>query len=220
MSQPRNALILLHGLGRSPLSMWRLARAARTQGYDVITPAYPSLKGTLADHINTLTPLLPRLKTYDKVHAIGHSLGGLVLRGLFTQPEAEGIPLGRFVFLGTPHKGAGLIQQHRWLFDRPQTPLIIHDLAPDSAALKNLGFPIADMGCVVGTARFHPLNPASWVNRILLGDTLHDGTVEEDSATLPNAKDIFRVPVNHSFLPLSGRVIDKTLHFIKHGSFS
>ncbi len=220
MSQPHEALILLHGLGRGPLSMWRLARAARKLGYAVYTPSYPSLKGTLADHIDTLTPLLPQLKTYNKVHAVGHSLGGLVLRGLFTRPDAAEINLGRLVFLGTPHKGAGLIRQHRWLFDRPQTPPIIHDLAPDSAALKNLGFPAANMGCVVGTARFHPLNPASWVNRLLLGDTLHDGTVEEDSALLPNAKDIFRVPVNHSFLPLSGRVIQKALHFIQHGSFS
>jgi len=58
IARAADTVILLHGLGRSPLAMARLAHGLRTAGYEVRNLAYPSQHAeirTLADA--TLSPI-------------------------------------------------------------------------------------------------------------------------------------------------------------------
>lgn len=57
-----------------------------------------------------------------KVHLVGHSMGGLVVRATLMQHGAELWPkIGRIVFIGTPHYGAtaiaGYLKNHLWGFE-------------------------------------------------------------------------------------------------------
>lgn len=219
MAKQRNEVVLLlHGLGRSPLSMWPLARALRKSGYAVKNWGYNSLRGGIEDKVADLRLRLIELKGYTRVHAVGHSLGGLILRGLLT-PEA-GLPLGRIVFIGTPNKGASMINRNPKLFGHAQVPRIIRELRAGSPVIAGLGIPPMEIGVIAGVEELSPFNPMSWINQKILGDLDHDGTVEVNSTKLPGMKDYLEVPVNHSFLPLTRKVILPTLRFLRKGRFS
>lgn len=216
--QKREVVLILHGLGRTALSMMPLAWALRRAGYATETWTYNSLNGGLPDQIARLRQKLPRLAGYSKVHGVGHSLGGLMLRGLFT-PDT-GLPLGRVVFLGTPHKGAAVINTNPRLFNATTTPQIIRDLKAGSPAIARLGIPDAELGVIAGLVPFHPLNPVSWITQKSLQGAPHDGTVELSSAKLEHPlQDYLEVNANHSFMIWNPRVIKATVNFIREGRF-
>lgn len=158
------------------------------------------------------------LKGFRRVHAVGHSLGGLILRGLLT-PDT-GLPLGRIVFIGTPQRGARMIDRNPKLFGHAKVPRIVRELRADSPVIAGLGIPPMEIGVIAGVEELSPFNPMSWINQKVLGDLDHDGTVEVESTKLPGMKDYLEVPVNHSFLPLSRKVIVPTVRFIRKGRFS
>src|SRR5215213_3245947 len=74
-------VVLVHGLGRTPLSMAAMALAARQRGYQVINWHYPSRRLTIAESADRLhRRIAPRLRDAATVHFITHSLGGIVVR--------------------------------------------------------------------------------------------------------------------------------------------
>ncbi|MDO5090337.1 MAG: alpha/beta fold hydrolase [Cardiobacteriaceae bacterium] len=96
-------LVLIHGLFLNRHIMGRLARHFRRRGWQVLTLDYPTTRQTLAD---TAADWLPRIQAFaagDSVDAVGHSLGGLLIRHLQAQwPQG----FHRVVTLGTPHNGS------------------------------------------------------------------------------------------------------------------
>ncbi len=216
----RNELVIvLHGLGRTPLSMWGVTNALRKQGYDVAAWGYPSIMGGMQDHITRLSKRFSGLSGYDKIHGVGHSLGGLMLRGVLS--NTPHLPLGRIVMMGTPNNGASMITRHGWLFNKgPLNRQIIRDLEPGSAMLAALPIPPAEIGIIAGVEQFSPANPMSWINHRVFGATPHDGTVEVSSTKLPNMADFMEVKANHSFLPFNRQVIRATVGFINTGKFT
>lgn len=213
----REVVLILHGLGRSGLSMFPLRRALRKAGYATETWSYNTLRGGIQEQINHLKLKLPRLRGYTAVHAVGHSLGGLMIRGLLT-PQTR-LPLGRVVFIGTPHKGANVINSNPRLFNQTTTPRIVRDLEADSPAIAKLGLPEAEIGVIAGVSPFNPLNPVSWLSRSTHGDSPNDGTVELSSAQLEQMDDYLEVNANHSFMIWSPEVIQATVNFIRKGRF-
>lgn len=218
MNEQKEAVIVLHGLGRTPYSMWFVSKALRRAGYDVFDWGYLSVRGGLQEQLARVRPRLESLRGYKKVHGVGHSLGGLMLRGLL---HDSGLPLGRLVMHGTPNHGAGMINKHGWLFSRgPLNRPIIRDLRAGSSAIAALPVPEMEIGVIAGIEAFNPFNPISWINRRTFGDEPHDGTVEVRSARLPGMKDYLEVNANHSFISLNGGVIKATVNFIQTGKFT
>lgn len=211
-------VIVLHGLGRTPFSMYRVSRALRAEGYEVADWGYVSVKGTMHEQLARLRQRFAKVNGCKKVHGVGHSLGGLMLRGLFSQSH---LPLGRLVMLGTPNSGASMVNRHGWLFNKgPLNRPIIHDLAAGSAAIAALPVPEMEIGVIAGVEKFHPLNPVAWINRSIFGDAPHDGTVEVSSARLPKMTDYMEVPANHSFIPLNRKAVKAAVNFINTGKFT
>lgn len=214
MGKQREIIVILHGLLRSPLSMMRLHLLAKQAGYDVANWSYLSVKDGFSAQLARLEKRLPELEGYEKVHGIGHSLGGLHLRGLFGKhPE---LPLGRLVMLGTPNHGAGIVNQTK--LSEIEIP-VLQDLARDSEAIRALPIPNMEIGTIAGVEPFNPLNPVSWVGQKVFAGEKHDGTVEASSVQLKDAKDHTEIVANHSFLPLSREACALALHFIQYGSF-
>lgn len=219
MSRAQEIVIILHGLANTPLTMWRQARALRAAGYSVANWGYNSFKGGLHEQLARLEQRLPELQGYTKVHGVGHSLGGLMLRGLLTKYQAQ-LPLGRLVMQGTPNLGAGIVNRHRYLFKGPLNRKIIHDLAEGSAAISQLGVPAMEIGIIAGVERFNPINPITWLNTYSLGKIPHDGTVEAANTRLPQMTDYLEVPVNHLALSFRREVIAASVRFINTGKFA
>ena len=92
-------VLLVHGLGRTPLSMFGLAAALRRAGHRTRFFGYSSTFESVPRVVTRLARLLRRLAP-GPVGLVGHSLGGLLLRhALADVPE---LCVRRLVLLGSP----------------------------------------------------------------------------------------------------------------------
>jgi alpha-beta hydrolase superfamily lysophospholipase len=80
---PREHVVLVHGLLRTPRSWVTVRRHLEREGFSTGVFAYPSLRGKFEGHGKSLAAELRRLDTgrrFARVHLVGHSLGNLVIR--------------------------------------------------------------------------------------------------------------------------------------------
>jgi len=215
----RDLVVLIHGLGRSSIVFWRLKPYLRRAGYDVETYGYPSTKHGAAALTEMLIGDLGRWADGGrKVHMVGHSMGGVLIRGALLEPPP--FDLGRIVMIGSPNKGAGVLNRfgHRpltsWYFGPAAA-----DLAIGSAFLSGLGVPQAEIGVIAGTTRWHLLNPIAYVNSVLAPDVPNDGTVEVENTHLKGMTDFIALPANHTIMCQHPRVMHQVTAFLKTGRF-
>lgn len=217
----RERVVLLHGLSRTTRSMARLEAALRQAGYDVLNWDYPSRSHPFPELVRLFRKLCDRLAGAQVTHFVGHSLGGLILRAGLCEPVR--FPLGRIVLLGVPNRGAlsvSRLQALRYLRWAPRLlGMPATTLSRDAAWLGEIGCPAAEIGVIAGTKPFHPVNPSAWINRLHGATEAGDGTVELDSALLPQATDAVIIEVGHTFMPADNRVIAAVLKFLKEGRF-
>ena len=217
MIKNSEAVILVHGLGRSHLSMYAIERALRQEGYRTINWRYNSLTSSIDSHAVQIRRFLDSQKDINTIHGVGHSLGGLLLRQALALTSQK---VGRFVMLGTPNKGARIVAELPLLFGYNWIPQTLRDMHPASLCINQLPLPNCDIGIIAGIERFHPLNPSSWINHWVLGDIPHDGTVDLESTRIEGPAHSITICANHSFLPSSKSAISNTVRFIRTGAFA
>jgi triacylglycerol lipase len=212
------SVVLLHGLGRSSASMARLQRGLEALGFTVQCWSYPSRQHRLAGHVDAFRGWLVKQDFTGPVHFVGHSLGGIIIRGALA--DNPPVAVGRIVMIATPNQGAGVVSKFgtwplsRLIFGQP-----LEDLAEDSLALKNLGVPDAEIGIIAGDRHFHFFNPISWVNLFHRAGHEHDGTVELANTRLQGAKDNLVIDAHHTFICDDAEVIRQTGTFLTGGRF-
>lgn len=211
-------VVLLHGLGRTSASMRKVRRALEQAGLKTHSWAYPSRHHRLQGHVEAFRQWLSDQDFDGPVHFVGHSLGGLIIRGtLATDPP---VAVGKIVMIATPNQGAGVVTRHgnnrfsRLVFGQP-----LEDLSESSEALKTLGVPEAKIGIIAGIQPFHFFNPISWVNLFHISGHEHDGTVEIHNTYLAQASDTIAIDAHHTFICDHPEVIKQTLYFIANGHF-
>lgn len=217
MNKERSLVVVVHGLGRSRLSMAKLTTRLEKNGFEVLNWGYNSLTGGIHEFGQRLAEQLKNHRNHHLIHGVGHSLGGLILRHAFSVNPQQG---QRLVTLGTPHQGARLIARHGWLFGHKLIPQIITEMHPSSRIIKDLPIPPIEIGAIAGVQQFHPLNPISWLNCLADEGIPHDGTVDIESAKIKGCADYREVYANHSFLPSNEAVIEHTVHFLDTGIFT
>lgn len=211
-------VILVHGLARSSSSMSRMQRGLEAAGYDPIAWSYPSRRRRLEGHINAFQEWLANSEFEGPVHFIGHSLGGLIIRGALAQEPP--VTVGRIIMIATPNRGAGIVSRYgRQPFSKFFFGLPMEDLHVNSESLINLGTPNAEIGIIAGVQPFHPFNPISYINLLHLSEAEHDGTVELDNTYLKGMTDNITVNAHHTFICDDHKVIEQSVHFLKHGKF-
>ena len=207
-------VVLLHGIKRSSKSMQKMAARLTQDGYRVINIDYLSQHYTidrLADDIYT------QIKSFtngadDKIHFVGHSMGGLVIRAIIKRHRPEN--LGRVVMLGTPNQGSEVADflENNILFQNFYGPAGLQ-LVTDQRGIANLfGAVDYDLGIIAGTRSIDPLSSV-----ILPGQD--DGKVTVERTKLDGMKDHVILPTTHTFMMMDNRVIAQTVHFLKHGIF-
>jgi triacylglycerol lipase len=107
----RELVILVHGMGRSPASMWLLGQRLEHDGYRVVRFGYRSTRGNVTQLGEALgRRAAERTGDAPRVHFVGHSLGTVVIRSMLAHARPE--RMGRVVMLAPPNQGAA--SADRW----------------------------------------------------------------------------------------------------------
>ena len=207
MNDASGRVVLVHGLWYRAPGMAVMAGRLRRRGWNVDVFSYPSVARRFDASVRALGRFV-RDTGAQRVHLVGHSLGGLlILRLLQRDPD---IPPGRVVLVGTPVHGSRTARRMRgW-------PLL-------SRLLGNSAVPLSR-----GFNRAPPSHPVGVIaGRLAVGAGLvtgdlpqpNDGTVSVDETRLTGAADHIELPVSHTGLVLSPRVVRAVDRFLRFGSF-
>lgn len=180
-------IILVHGLGRTPLSMCGLAASLRHVGHHTRFFGYSPTLESVPRIVGRLTRLLSHLAPHP-IGLVGHSLGGLLLRrALAAVPELR---VRRLVLLGTPNPPAraaviaSRFAPFRWL---------TRDCGRFLRSSEAVQVPTVPYTLVAGTAgptgRWSPF-----------GNDANDGLVSVAEARIVPTDEPVLVPAMHTFL--------------------
>ncbi|HSJ13784.1 MAG TPA: alpha/beta hydrolase family protein [Longimicrobiales bacterium] len=196
--QAREAVVLVHGMGRTPLSMAALEHDFEAAGYRVLNWGYSSWCCTVAELAGRLRADLDTWRgDADRIHFVGHSLGNIIVRQLLA--EDNELPAGRVVMLAPPNQGSADADRYtRWLGNLLKP---LPELRTDST----------------GSVRRIPLRSDIEVG-IIAGD--RDGKVTVAETRLEGARAHVVVPAAHSFIMLRQDVRTLVLGFVRAGRFA
>ncbi len=208
-------VVLLHGMGRTRISMLNLEKFLSVSGYRVINYGYPSTSATIEQIAKVNIPdAISRChkNTSTKVHFITHSLGGIVIRQYL---QSHALPAGsRIVMLSPPNHGSEIPDHYKdasWYkwFTGPAG----QQLTTGKDSLPNRLKPInVEVGVIAGSKTMDP-----WFSSRIPGED--DGKVSVKSARLDEMKDFLVVPRTHVFIMESSEVHRQIKYFLKHGKF-
>ncbi len=192
-------IILIHGVvdNRSVFTM--IKRGLRRRGFGrIITLNYSPLTDdvrVVAERLEALVEALCIETGYERVHVIGHSMGGLVAR-YFVQRMGGDSRVHTLVTLGTPHQGSELAK----LVPHP----VARQMRPGSDILAELAAP--SPGC---RTRF----VAVWSDLDQMIVPKANARIEHGDL---NARNVFVSSVGHNSLPVDGRVVHEICTTLAH----
>ena len=193
-------ILLVHGLARTPLSLRGLARDLRRGGHRAELVGY---SGAVESYHGIVARVRRRLEAAaddgQPYAAIGHSLGGLILRAALADWPAESPPPRHVIMLGTPNQPPRLARRfHRWWAYRLVNGECGQLLA-DPEFFARLPVPPVPMTVIAGTK--------SWPAPVsLFGGEPNDGVVAVAETRLDRGCEIIQVPASHTFMMNNRRV--------------
>jgi pimeloyl-ACP methyl ester carboxylesterase len=205
------SVVLVHGLWMNGLAMLPLARRLEHCGFRVARHGYKSVSRGLSENARLLAVACEMYcaKKKERVHLVGHSLGGLVIMTMLQ--EHAHIPVNRVVLLGTPYLdsaaahglerfewGSGILGHtiRDWLRQpRPRVPYGLE-----------LGVIAGDVA--FGLGRLFVTLPAA-----------NDGVVMVDETRVPGAADSIVLHTSHSAMLISPAVARAACSFLQEGRF-
>jgi pimeloyl-ACP methyl ester carboxylesterase len=203
-------IIIVHGLWMTGLELGVLQHRLRTEhGFEPSIFSYPSITGTMAEHVASLHSFVQTHKA-ERLHFIGHSLGGIVILKMLE--TYDDIPPGRVVCLASPMQGSCAVDGFaRWPFARAALGAAICD---DVLSTKQrIWDGRRDVGIIAGSlsigigrmfADFH--EPS-------------DGTLLVSETKLEGATDHIVMPVSHTGIVFSAEATTQVATFLKEGKF-
>lgn len=194
------AVILLHGLGRTARSMAGLGRHLEAAGYRVANWDYRSAAATFQEHADALRRIARALDddpALARIHFVTHSLGGIVVR--FGLSHFALRKQGRVVMLAPPNRGSRLARLLAPVVGRLVRPL--GQLSDD---------PESDVN------RLPPLPGGAEVGVIAARG---DGKVRVADTHVEGERDHLVVPGWHTFLMDRVDVKDAVVRFLRGGRF-
>jgi pimeloyl-ACP methyl ester carboxylesterase len=192
-------ILLVHGLIDNRSIFTLLRRALRRRGFGrVITLNYSPFTQDVRQVATQLAELVERTceeTGYERVHVVGHSLGGLIAR-YYVQRLGGDARVHTLCTLGTPHAGtwaAHLLPQK-----------VVRQLRPGSELMEELAEPASGL-----RTRF----VAFWSDLDQLVVPKASGRI--DHPDLP-ARNVLLRGIGHMSLPIDGRVVREITTLLAH----
>ncbi|MFK8067247.1 MAG: esterase/lipase family protein [Gammaproteobacteria bacterium] len=209
MTNNTEAVVLIHGLFMNGWDMSLLRSRISDGGFYTHQFSYHSTSTNIDQITSELHKLTESIQA-DKIHYVGHSLGGLVIRHFLESYPST--PKGRVVTLGSPHNGSNVAHflncydfTSKILGESLNTGLLGN--APPWSGSRELGSIAGNVGFGMGFI-FPDLKEPN------------DGTVSVEETELENMTEHIQVPTSHTGLLLSKIVADHALNFLKQGKFA
>ncbi|MBN1292971.1 MAG: alpha/beta fold hydrolase [Candidatus Latescibacteria bacterium] len=209
----KELVILVHGFCRTHRDMKSLKNNLESYGHRVVSPDFPTFTGTLEECSKKLGSELNNVKgTYDCVHLVGHSLGGLIIRQYLANNKLSG--LGRCVLIGTPNKGTELAG----IVDRFIKPLVwifkpYRVLKPGGRIFgQPINNPLPEIAAIAGDK-----------NRLLFGGLIkreNDGRVPVASVPFEGMKEFIVLPYHHEEIHHKKLTARYVHNFLQNGTFA
>jgi triacylglycerol lipase len=213
---------MLHGLGRTALSMAPLAHDLRGAGFQVINQGYPSRRLSLPKLAVFVGKAIEKCdRNTSQVHFVTHSMGAIVLRQYFQQRAQGALPwnfsklaFGRAVLLGPPNAGSEIVDawRQRWWYRWINGPAGSALGTGENDAPQQLPALPMQVGVIAGSAA-----TPNWLLPKMPGP--NDGKVSVASTHLRGEVDHLSVPVNHTWLMQNHAVRAQVLGFLQQGHF-
>lgn len=208
----RETVVVLHGLGRNKSAMWLLAARIEAAGFRVERIGYKSLKDSPQRILENVGRQIDTCcaQRATPVHFVGHSLGGLLVRGYLAGKPVK--HLGRVVLIGSPSQGTPVVDDYRtawWMkFAGPTAKAL--GTGSDSFP-KSLPAPDYPLGVIAGKVERLVDYPA------VPGDD--DGLVPVDATRVEGMQDFVVIESSHSMLRYDELAAEQAIAFLKSGQF-
>lgn len=182
-------------------------------GYECIVPDLPLTYKEFDFAANVLESLLEELTLTkeEKVHLVGHSTGGLVIRKLIAETDYSD-KIGRCVLIATPNKGSKLADIAGKI--KPVVKIF--------KTLRSLNYEYIEQIDLTPKSNIEIAAIAGNRNNLFLGNLIgeeNDGRVEVHSVYYPELKDYLTLPYGHAEIhhqPETAKMVDT---FIRTGKF-
>lgn len=203
----KETVVLLHGMGRTRVSMAVLQKRFASAGYETLNFPYGQTRASLDELSGSLATFLERKVSTPRYHLVGHSLGNIIIRHAMRESLRPG--LGRVVMLAPPNRPARLAK-----------------LLRDNGLYRVL---MGDSGQKLGDDGFYASLPAPSVEfGVIAGDKgqgmtfsePNDGLVEVEGTRLEGMKDFAVVPHTHTFLMNAPDTFALCRRFLETGRFT
>jgi pimeloyl-ACP methyl ester carboxylesterase len=191
--------LFVHGMGRTPLSGWRLLARLKAKGIGASSFGYAATFQNFTAIRMRLVTKITALAAHGDYVLIGHSLGGVLLRAAVASlPAGTRLPRRMFL-LASPVKPARIAQklQRNWIY---------RILAGDCGQLLSSQARMAHIGAH-STPTTSILGVAGWRGKFSpFGDEMNDGIVSVSEASTEWIAERICIPVFHTYMPSSKRV--------------
>ncbi len=209
-------VILLHGLCRSDASMKKMAQRLGDAGFVVENVSYPSRTAdveTLAANAIESALANPSLADCPRIHFVTHSLGGILVRAHYSKRDRG--RLGRVVMLGPPNQGSEVVDALKpWRFFNKLNGPAGKELGTTADSTPNRLGPVNfECGVIAGD------RSVNWINSLAMIRGKDDGKVSVERTKVEGMKEHVVVHTTHTFMMRNREVIEKTIRFLKTGSF-
>jgi pimeloyl-ACP methyl ester carboxylesterase len=201
-------VVLIHGMGRTPLSMLRLRRRLRRAGHRPIlfgySPTFETLQGVAA----RLVKLIECRVDTANYALVGHSLGTVIIRSALGHLENR-TPSACF-FLAPPMLACqaarffSRFRPYRWMTGE------MGQLLAQDAFMRGLPMPAVPTRIYAGVGGPR----ASWLP---FGSEANDGILSVSEATGKFAAQAIEVPSLHTFIMNATQVFDDMARMLETG---
>ncbi|MFC1490864.1 alpha/beta fold hydrolase [Candidatus Latescibacterota bacterium] len=207
------AVILIHGFGRTGRDMKKLETFLRESGYHTECPTLPTTLLTVKECTAIFEHDFPAIaEKYDTLHFVGHSMGGLIIRQFLSENSVP--KLGRCVLIATPNQGTAIAGFAAKYFNFSLKIFkSIEDFQPGGMIFPSPAhFPEPEIGVIAGTGTTY-----MFLGKFL--DGADDGLVPVDAVSFPGMKDFVVTPYGHNEIHKTEEVAVLVRTFLQNGTF-
>lgn len=192
-------VLLVHGMGRTALSLYRLARHLRGDGHDARLVGYVTAIESLNTIVGRIHSRLAELGRLREPYAVvGHSLGGLLVRAALDRADID-TPPAHLIMLGTPNQPPRLarrfqpVRLYRWVNGE------CGQVLAQAGFFEQLGPLTVPYTIIAGTKGWsRPAGP--------FADEPNDGVVAVRETLVRSTDTPILVPARHTFIMNDRRV--------------